>query len=149
MIDDLLGEVLSYDRYADYQIQVIDEKGNDHFAKDLVSFGKWIEVWKSYPNIKVEGLDDKTYHTKLIDEGFRRVNSNHLFVNNKGGFSFKEHKDDTNVYLHVLKGEKKVHMLGNVYTVKANNGIHIPEGVYHKVDSEPDTWALSIGYFNI
>ena len=138
MIDDLLGEVLNYDRYADYQIQIIDEKGNDHFAKDLISFGKWVEVWKSYPNIKVEGLDDKTYHTKLIDEGFRRVNSNHLFVNNKGGFSFKEHKDDTNVYLHVLKGEKKVHMLGNVYTVKANNGIH-----------EPDTWALSIGYFNI
>jgi len=149
MIDDLLGEVLSYDRYADYQIQVIDKKGNDHFAKDLISFGKWAEVWKTYPNIKVEGLDDKPYHKKSIDEGFRRVNSNHLFVNNKGGFSFKEHKDDTNVYLHVLKGEKKVHMLGNVYTVKANNGIHIPEGVYHKVDSKPDTWALSIGYFNI
>ena len=94
MIDDLLGEVLSYDRYADYQIQIIDEKGNDHFAKDLISYGKWAEVWKTYPNIKVEGLDDKPYHKKLIDEGFRRVNSNHLFVNNKGGFSFKEHKDE-------------------------------------------------------
>ena len=149
MIDDLLGEVLSYDRYADYQIQIIDEKGNDHFAKDLVSFGKWVEVWKSYPNIKVEGLDDKTYHTQLIDEGFRRVNSNHLFVNNKGGFSFKEHKDDTNVYLHVLKGQKKVHMNGNIHTISSGQGIYIPKGVYHKVDSEPDTWALSIGYFNI
>ena len=149
MIDDLLGEVLSYDRYADYQIQVIDEKGNDHFAKDLISYGKWAEVWKTYPNIKVEGLDDKPYHKKLIDEGFRRVNSNHLFVNNKGGFSFKEHKDDTNVYLHVLKGAKKVHMNGNIHTISSGQGIYIPQGVYHKVDSEPDTWALSIGYFNI
>ena len=33
-----------------------------------------------------------------------------MFVNNIGGFSFKEHKDDTNVYLHVVKGKKFVHM---------------------------------------
>ena len=144
MIDELLSEVLNYDRYADYQIQIIDKNGNDHFAKDKVSYSEWVNTWKKYPNVKVEGLDDRKYHEKLID---KRVNSNHLFVNNKGGFSFKEHKDDTNVYLYVLKGKKFVHINNEVLTVSANEGIYIPQGVYHKVDSEADTWALSIGYY--
>jgi mannose-6-phosphate isomerase-like protein (cupin superfamily) len=146
MNDELLSEVLNYDRYADYQIQIIDKDGNDHFAKDLVSYDKWINVWQTYPNIKVEGLDDKNYHTKIDFD--KRVNSNHLFVNNKGGFSFKKHKDDTNVYLYVVKGKKYVHMNDDVYTVSTGEGIHIPKGKYHKVDSEPNTWALSIGYFD-
>lgn len=146
MNDELLSEILSYDRYADYQIQIIDKDGNDHFAKDLVSYDKWISVWKTYPNIKVEGLDDKNYHTKINFD--KRINSNHLFVNNKGGYSFKKHKDDTNVYLYVVKGKKYVHMNDDVYTVSTGEGIHIPEGTYHKVDSEPDTWALSIGYYD-
>lgn len=145
MMNNLKSEVLSYDRYADYQIQIIDESGNDHFAKDLLSYDKWINVWQNYPNIKVEGLDDQNYHENLID---KRVNSNHLFVNNKGGFSFKKHKDDTNVYLYVVKGKKYVHMNDDVITVSTGEGIHIPKGTYHKVDSEPDTWALSIGYFD-
>ena len=146
MNDELLSEILSYDRYADYQIQIIDKDGNDHFAKDLVSYDKWISVWKNYPNIKVEGLDDKNYHTRINFD--KRINSNHLFVNNKGGYSFKKHKDDTNVYLYVVKGKKYVHMNDDVYTVSTGKGIHIPEGTYHKVDSEPDTWALSIGYYD-
>ena len=145
MMNNLKSEVLSYDRYADYQIQIIDESGNDHFAKDLLSYDKWINVWQNYPNIKVEGLDDQNYHENLID---KKVNSNHLFVNNKGGFSFKKHKDDTNVYLYVVKGKKYVHMNDEVITVSTGEGIHIPKGTYHKVDSEPDTWALSIGYFD-
>lgn len=144
MIDELLSEVLNYDRYADYQVQIIDKNGNDHFAKDKVSYSKWVNTWYKYPNIKVEGLDDKDFHKKLID---KRVNSNHLFVNNKGGFSFKKHKDDTNVYLYVVKGKKYVHMNDDVYTVSTGEGIHIKKGVYHKVDSEPDTWALSVGYY--
>ena len=145
MIDELLSEVLNYDRFADYQIQIIDKNGKDFFAKDIVSYAKWVSVWKKYNNVKVEGLDDKNYHKKLIN---KRVNSNHLFVNNKGGFSFKEHKDDTNVYLYVVKGIKYVHMNDDVFTISAGEGIHIPSGTYHKVDSEPDTWALSIGYDN-
>ena len=145
MIDELLSEVLNYDRFADYQIQIIDKDGKDFFAKDIISYAKWVSVWKKYPNIKVEGLDDKDYHQKLTD---KRINSNHLFVNNKGGFSFKKHKDDTNVYLYVVKGKKHVHMNDSVITVSKGEGIHIPKGVYHKVDSDPDTWALSIGYFD-
>ena len=145
MIDSLYNEVTSYDRFIDYQIQIIDKDGNDHFAKDLVSFDKWINVWQSYPNIKVEGLDDRNYHTQL--EFDRRINSNHMFVNNIGRFSFKKHKDDTNVYLHVVKGKKFVHMNDEIITVSEGQGIHIPKGFYHKVDSEKDTWALSIGYY--
>ena len=146
MMNNLKNEILSYDRFADYQIQVIDEQGRDHFAKDLVTFGEWIKTWQNYPNIKVEGLDDNNYH-KLIKFD-KEINSNHLFVNNKGGFSFNKHKDDTNVYLYVEKGKKYVHMNDDMYTVSTGEGIHIPKGTYHKVDSEPDTWALSIGYYD-
>ena len=145
MIDSLYNEVTSYDRFIDYQIQIIDKDGNDHFAKDLVSFDKWINVWQSYPNIKVEGLDDRNYHTQINFD--KRINSNHLFINNKGGFSFQKHKDDTNVYLYVVKGKKLVHMNDDIITVTEGQGIHIPEGTYHKVDSVKDTWALSIGYY--
>ena len=145
MMNNLYNEVTSYDRFVDYQIQIIDKDGNDHFAKDLVNFDKWISVWQSYPNIKIEGLDDRNYHTQINFD--KRINSNHLFINNKGGFSFKKHKDDTNVYLYVVKGKKLVHMNDDIITVTEGQGIHIPEGTYHKVDSVKDTWALSIGYY--
>ena len=84
MIDSLYNEVTSYDRFIDYQIQIIDKDGNDHFAKDLVSFDKWINVWQSYPNIKVEGLDDRNYHTQLKFD--KKINSNHMFFNKIGVF---------------------------------------------------------------
>ena len=145
MMNNLYNEVTSYDRFVDYQIQIIDKEGNDHFAKDLVNFDKWINVWQSYPNIKIEGLDDRNYHTQINFD--KRINSNHLFINNKGGFSFQKHKDDTNVYLYVVKGKKLVHMNDDIITVTEGQGIHIPEGTYHKFDSEKDTWALSIGYY--
>jgi len=145
MMNNLYNEVTSYDRFVDYQIQIIDKDGNDHFAKDLVNFDKWISVWQSYPNIKIEGLDDRNYHTQINFD--KRINSNHLFINNKGGFSFQKHKDDTNVYLYVVKGKKLVHMNDDIITVTEGQGIHIPEGTYHKVDSVKDTWALSIGYY--
>lgn len=144
MMNNLRNEILNYDRFADYQIQIIDKDGNDHFAKDKCSFAEWIEKWETFPNIKVEGLDDTNYHKQIKFD--KEINSNHLFVNNKGGFSFKEHKDDTNVYLYVVKGKKYVHMNDDVFAVSTGEGIHIPSGVKHKVDSEPDTWALSIGY---
>ena len=145
MMNNLYNEVTSYDRFVDYQIQIIDKEGNDHFAKDLVNFDKWINVWQSYPNIKIEGLDDRNYHTQINFD--KRININHLFINNKGGFSFQKHKDDTNVYLYVVKGKKLVHMNDDIITVTEGQGIHIPEGTYHKVDSVKDTWALSIGYY--
>ena len=145
MMNNLYNEVTSYDRFVDYQIQIIDKDGNDHFAKDLVNFDKWISVWQSYPNIKIEGLDDRNYHTQIKFD--KKINSNHLFINNKGGFSFQKHKDDTNVYLYVVKGKKHVHMNDDIITVTEGQGIHIPEGTYHKVDSVKDTWALSIGYY--
>jgi mannose-6-phosphate isomerase-like protein (cupin superfamily) len=154
MMNNLKNEILSYDRFANYQIQIIDKKGNDHFAKDLVNYGKWINIWNTYPNIKVEGLDDKNYHNQIKFD--KEINSNHLFVNNKGGYSFRVHKDDTNVYLYVVKGKKTVYlyddhmqaMMENAKIVEVNEGegIHIPIGTYHKVDSAPNTWALSIGY---
>ena len=130
--------ILDYDKYNDDLIYVIDEDGKDHKVKDLFSYSSWIENYDCH-NVKVEGIDtniDFPHPIKNI----------HLFYSGVGGVSFKEHCDDVNVFLYVTKGEKKVHMNGKISLLKKNQGVIIPKGVYHKVDSEPGTIAYSIGY---
>lgn len=148
MIDILNDEMVSFFRYENNQIIYIDKNGKDHKVKDKMTFGEWIKIHKEVSNIKIEGLEDKLFHSKILKD-FKldhSVNSVHLFYNQHGGFSFPEHTDDTNVILYIVKGLKKVYVDGNPILIKEKQIISIPKGVKHKVDSSPDTWALSIGY---
>ena len=120
--------ILDYDKYNDDLIYVIDEDGKDHKVKDLFSYSSWIE-----------GIE-----TNL--EFPHPIKNIHLFYSGVGGVSFKEHCDDVNVFLYVTKGEKKVHMNGKISLLKKDQGVIIPKGVYHKVDSKPGTIAYSIGF---
>ena len=148
MIDYYIEKILSYDNYNNRSVLFLDKQRKDWFVIEKYTYRQWVENWKKSTTVLLTGLEeDETVlnkSQKLLPQ--KRINSIHMFHNVKPGLSFNEHKDDTNVYLYVEEGKKYVHMNGNVYTVSANEGIHIPKGVYHKVDNEPGTWALSIGY---
>ena len=148
MIDYLIEKITSYDYYNDRQVLFLDKNRKDWFVREKFTYSEWINNWKNSTNVLVTGLEeDQTVFNKsqkLLPE--ERINSIHMFHNVNGGYSFDEHKDETNVFLYVEKGKKYVHINGEMFTVFANEGIHIPKNVSHKVDSEADTWALSIGY---
>ena len=144
MIELLKSEIESYDRYQNNQIFYIDENGKDFSVKDSFSYSQWLKKIIEYSTIKVEGLENNHF----ITSNFLRfkINSIHLFYKNKKGFSFNWHKDDTNVYLYVIGGRKKVFIEDNIYWVGNGDGVHIKKGQKHKVESDDQTWALSIGY---
>lgn len=148
MIEYLIEKITSFDYYNDRQVLFLDKDRKDWFVKEKYTYREWIDNWKNSTNVLVTGLEeDQTVFNKsqkLLPE--ERINSIHMFHNVNGGYSFDEHKDETNVFLYVEKGKKHVHINGEIFTVSANKGIHIPKNVPHKVDSEADTWALSIGY---
>ena len=148
MIDYLIEKITSYDYYNDRQVLFLDKNRKDWFVREKFTYSEWINNWKNSTNVLVTGLeeDQKVLEKsqKLLPE--ERINSIHMFHNVNGGYSFDEHKDETNVFLYVERGKKHVHMNGEIFTVSANEGIHIPKNVSHKVDSEADTWSLSIGY---
>jgi len=148
MINVLIDEILSFSRYENNQIIYIDKEGKDYKVKDEITYGNWIKTYKNIPHIKVEGLEDKEFHLKILKhfQLDHKVNSVHLFYNQYGGFSFKEHSDNTNVLLYIVKGSKKVYSDNHPILVKEEQAISIPKGAKHRVDSAPDTWALSIGY---
>jgi len=148
MIKVLNDEMVSFSRYENNQIIYIDKEGKDYKVKNEITYGNWIKTYKNIPHIKVEGLEDKEFHLKILKD-FQldhKVNSVHLFYNQYGGFSFKEHSDNTNVLLYIVKGSKKVYSDNHSILVKEEQAISIPKGAKHRVDSAPDTWALSIGY---
>ena len=148
MIDVLTDEILSFSRYQNNQIVFIDKDGKDHRVKDHITFGDWAKTYKDIPHIKVEGLEDKSFHSKILKD-FKlnhKVNSVHLFYNQYGGFSFPEHADDTNVLLYIVKGSKKVYVDNHPTLINEEQAVFIPKGLRHKVDSLPNTWALSIGF---
>lgn len=147
MINTLTDEILSLSRYTNNQIIYIDQEGKDYKVKDEITYGNWIKTYKNMPHIKVEGLEDKFFHLKILKdfELDHKVNSVHLFYNQYGGFSFKEHTDNTNVLLYIVKGSKKVYSDNHPILVKKEQAILISKGMKHRVDSAPDTWALSIG----
>ena len=142
MIKELESEIESYTRYENNQIVYLNND-KDYRAKDELSYSDFLKQYKKFKTIKVEGLEDKDFHKKIYK---KRVNSVHLFVNNEEGKSFAPHKDDTNVYLHVIRGGKKVYINGKLNVLGPNNGIHIPKGALHEVLNIKNTWALSIGY---
>lgn len=144
MIDLLKSEIESYNRYENNQLFYIDQNGRDYSVKSQISFSEWLLIYKSFPTLKVEGLEDNT----LIKSKFskiKNINSIHLFVKQQKGFSFDWHKDNTNVYLYVIKGIKKVFIDDEVSLVNSGDCIYIKKGKKHKVDSVDDTWALSVG----
>jgi len=148
MIKVLNDEIVSFSRYENNQIIYIDKEGKDYKVKDEITYGNWIKTYKDMPHIKIEGLEDKTFHLKILKDFNldHKVNTVHLFYNQYGGFSFKEHTDNTNVLLYIVKGSKKVYSDNHLILVKEEQAILIPKGAKHKVDSTSDTWALSIGF---
>jgi mannose-6-phosphate isomerase-like protein (cupin superfamily) len=148
MIKVLNDEIVSFSRYENNQIIYIDNEGKDYKVKDEITYGNWIKTYKDIPHIKVEGLEDKKFHLKILKDFNldHKVNTVHLFYNQYGGFSFKEHTDNTNVLLYIVKGSKKVYSDNHPILVKEEQAILIPKNVKHRVDSAPETWALSIGF---
>ena len=58
-----------------------------------MSYEQWCNVWSQCLTIKINGLEDR----KDLKETYclLNVNSIHLFIKLKSGYSFKEHADDT------------------------------------------------------
>ncbi len=130
-------EILSYDRYTTGELKVIGFPGfanTDCTVKDKLSYAEWLDTCQQYSTIKVEGL---------TVEKFKDV---HLFVNTRSTYSFKWHKDSVNVYLYVIKGQKRLQVKNKTYLLTAGSGAFIPKGHLHRAFSKKDTWALSIGY---
>ena len=144
MIDLLKSEIESYNRYDNNQLFYIDQDGKDYSVKSQISFSEWLLIYKSFSTIKVEGLEDN-YLIKSQFSKTKNINSIHLFVKQQEGFSFDWHKDNTNVYLHVIKGVKKVFIENEMFLVNSGDCIYIKKGKKHKVDSVDNTWALSVG----
>lgn len=131
------NEILSYERYVAGELKVIGYPGfanTDCVIKDKLSYSQWLETHQCYSTIKVEGL---------VVEKFTDV---HLFVNTRSAYSFKWHKDTVNVYLYVIKGQKRLQVKNKTYLLTAGQGAFIPKGQLHRAFSKKDTWALSIGY---
>ena len=129
-ISRLKTEIQSHTRYEARQLFYIDENGLDREVKEHMTFGEWLR--------------------EVLDEVVKNITGKtrqdiHLFVNQKPGVSFKPHKDDKDVYLYVVKGKKKVNMNNEVKPIYDDEGIVIKQGAEHFVESEADTWGLSIG----
>ena len=82
MIDILNDEMVSFFRYENNQIIYIDKNGKDHKVKDKMTFGEWIKIHKEVSNIKIEGLEDKLFHSKILKDLFIDQNKKDTFIEN-------------------------------------------------------------------
>jgi mannose-6-phosphate isomerase-like protein (cupin superfamily) len=137
----LKEEILSYDRYERNQIVGI-RNSLDIFIQENMTFGEWISSSKDFSTIKVEGLEDTycKYYPKLNPKNI------HLFYTQKSGYSFKWHRDNINVFLHVLQGRKVVQIRDRLYNIHVGCGVVIPKNYLHRVYSDKGTMALSVGF---
>lgn len=142
----LQDQITDYDRYASGQLKVIgypDHPRSDCTVMDKLSYPMWINDYTKYPVIKVEGLES----LELIRGIFPKLKTKsiHLFVNQRYGYSFNWHRDDCNVFLFVIKGQKTAWVRDRRYILNPGQGVMIPKGHLHRVRSIANTWALSIG----
>ena len=146
-IKELKLEILDADRYMSAQVSMFGYSiytHSDTIVSNVMSYSQWINSYKSYNGIKVEGLETNTKITKHFKH--IKVKNIHLFLNQKTGYSFKWHSDDVNVFLYVVSGHKRVHIKNEVYRLTSGQGVIIPKHTLHKVFSQKNTWALSVGF---
>ena len=140
----LRSQLIDYQRYESGQLKVIgltDLSNSDCSVRDRFSYAEWIQQHDQFRVVKVEGIEQIDKVCKQFDFDIKNI---HLFVNQKSGKSFNWHRDDVNVYLYVLRGQKTVYMKHQVTKISAGQGIRIPKGHLHRVVSRANTWALSI-----
>lgn len=139
-------EVTSYDRYISNELKVIGLPGfenKDCIVSDKFSYIEWVENCKNYSVSKVEGIESIPF----IKNYFQfPVSDIHLFVSNKTSYSFKWHYDDVNVFLFVLKGQKRLQVRSRTYILNPGQGALIPKRYLHRAFSRKGTWALSVGF---
>ena len=139
-------ELLNYDRYVAKQLKIIGYFGYEHMdtiIAEKMSFVKWLETYKTWKVIKIEGFES---HASSIRQYVPcKFDTAHAFYHQRTGTSFKWHTDTVNVLLLVLQGSKIVHLKNRRIVLTAGQSILIPKGSLHKVFSRKGTIALSIG----
>jgi mannose-6-phosphate isomerase-like protein (cupin superfamily) len=138
---------LDYERFISGQIKVIGSNEyptSDVIANTLMTYSKWVERHTEFPIIKVEGLEN-IQKLKIFFNRFK-IKDIHLFISQHAGKSFNWHFDTVDVFLYVVKGHKIVKVKNTKKLLRASDGIIIPKRAMHKVFSNKNTWALSIGY---
>jgi ribosomal protein L16 Arg81 hydroxylase len=150
LIDNLKSEIVNKTYYDEGLILYTDQNSEDRFANQQLSHNDWVKNFDKCSSILVRGLETHSPHKDKYFSLYKDIKFDdlHLFFNIKGGVSFREHTDPKTVYLHVIKGFKRVHMLNSVFTVEEGGYIIIQKGTLHKIESTPDTWAISVGIDN-
>ena len=140
-------ELTNFNRYSSNQISVLGYKTyarTDTLVKDVMSFSEWVFLNKTFPTVKIEGLEDQKYLLRRFKSV--KIKNIHLFLNQKTGVSFKWHKDNINVILYVVSGKKIVYVKNKQVVLLPGQHVIIPKGHMHKVFSVAGTLALSVGY---
>jgi mannose-6-phosphate isomerase-like protein (cupin superfamily) len=139
-------ELTSYERFASGELKVIGLLGyerTDCIVKDKFSYAEWVNAYKQYNTVKVEGIEK----TATIKKAFNLpVTDIHLFVAQRTSYSFKWHYDEVNVFLFVLRGQKRLRVRNKTYILNPGQGAVIPKRHLHRAFSRKGTWALSIGF---
>lgn len=138
-----LTELLYDFNYYDRGLIRVIEGRIDWAVKDKLSYSQWIDTYKQYPVIKIEGIELNSEILKTYPN--LQIKNIHAFFSQKTGYSFKWHKDDLDVILLVLSGHKTVHLRNNIIDLYKGEKLLIKKGHIHKVFSKRGTWALSIG----
>jgi mannose-6-phosphate isomerase-like protein (cupin superfamily) len=131
--------IFDYERYESGELKIIghpDIGNSDVSVRDCMSFGQWLETYKVYPIIKVEGLE------RILDINSTSI---HLFYNQKTSRSFNWHTDEVTVDLLVLRGWKSLQIKNKKIILTHGQTARIPKGHLHRAFSRAGTWALSIG----
>lgn len=139
-------EVTSYERYVTGELKVIGLPSFEHtdcVVKDKLSYAEWLDSYSKYCSTKVEGIEK----TATIKKAFRLpVTDIHLFVAQRTSYSFRWHYDEVNVFLFVLRGQKRLQVRNKTYILNPGQGAVIPKRHLHRAFSRKGTWALSVGF---
>ena len=139
-------EIFNFDKFVSSKIIFIDRTSGsilDHRANSKFSYDCWINKAKTCTTIKVEGLESNKKLLKYFSK--YQIRDIHLFFSPKSSYSFGWHKDNVTVFLYVIKGKKIVNLKSKKHVLREGQGVIIPRGHLHKVFSDKNTWALSLG----
>lgn len=124
---------------------------NDMFDSYLDYVNHLPQMLEKHYGFKITGLEDYNDAIKercsWLSEIWNQPSiTAHGYLGFSKGSSFDWHTDDSNVYLHVIKGTKTVNLDHKSVVLNDDQGIFINQGDSHKIDNNTDNIAISFGH---
>lgn len=126
---------------------IVEERA--HAATHIEEVARINNAYRNeYKTIKIENLENFNEELSHLCDLFGEGTDLHMFISPVRGTAFPDHKDDRDVWIYCVYGNKRFYINGVPTILEAGDLLHIPKGTTHRAETDGPSCILSFGVWS-